>query len=423
MKVAVFGRTLYAGAMAALLAECGHSVYWCNVFDELPHLIDSNQVITQEPALTELLKRQYDKGFLHLSTLDELELDVDAYIFSFSPTEESRYGQLLKQLSQRPIIHPKLMINASTLGLNSTARYARLLSQDDWVYLPDIVQEGNAIQSVVTAKQLVVGCESSQAETKLKELLRPIYPRKQQYLFMPLLDAEFAKLSISGMLATRISYINDLANVAEKLGIDIEHVRQGMAADSRIGSAYLYPGAGFGGENFSHDILTLADTVSDTGVKSQLLTQVWDINEQQKELLFRKLWNYYQGDLEGKTVAIWGAAFKDNTSRTHHSPIHTMLNALWAQGVTVKLHDPQALDEIAAHYGERDDLILCTDQYEATAGASALCLLTAWRQYLTLDYSTLKQQMAHPLILDGRNVYDPAYVKSQGFAYMGVGRS
>ena len=272
------------------------------------------------------------------------------------------------------------------------------------------------------AQQLTVGCENERAQVKLKELLRPLFPRAQQYLFMPVLDAEFTKLSISGMLATRISYINDLAVVAEKLGIDIEYVRQGMAADSRIGASYMYPGAGFGGENFSHDIQTLANTVSTTGVKSQLLAQVWDINEQQKELLFRKLWNYYQGDLNGKTVAIWGAAFKENTARVQHSPIHVMLPALWAQGVTVKLHDPQALPEIAAQYGQRDDLILCADQYQAVEGASALCVLTAWKQYWSLNYPTLLQQMQHPLILDGRNIYDPEFVKAQGFAYMGVGR-
>ena len=157
-------------------------------------------------------------------------------------------------------------------------------------------------------------------------------------------------------------------------------------------------------------------------MKSQLLAQVWDINEQQKELLFRKLWNYYQGDLNGKTVAIWGAAFKENTARVQHSPIHVMLPALWAQGVTVKLHDPQALPEIVAQYGQRDDLILCADQYQAVEGASALCVLTAWKQYWSLDYPTLLKQMQHPLILDGRNIYDPEFVKAQGFAYMGVGR-
>ena len=418
MKVAVFGRTLYAGVMAALLAECGHKVYWCDIFEqENPDPPDF-----QDEAVNRLLQQQHALGFLQYCSLKELGLDIDVYLFSLNPAEKPLGLELLQQLQQRPLIHPKLMVNASTLGLQGTAGLERLLPEDDWIYLPDMIQEGNALASITQAEQLTVGCMNPQVQLKVQEFLRPLFPRKQQYLFMPVLDAEFTKLSVSGMLATRISYINDLAVVAEKLGIDIEHVRQGMAADSRIGASYMYPGAGFGGENFSHDVLTLANTVSTTGVKSQLLAQVWEINEQQKELLFRKLWNYYQGNLKGKTIAIWGAAFKENTSRVHHSPIHAMLQALWAQGVTVKLHDPQALPEIQALYGERDNLILCQDQYEAVKDSHALCLLTAWKHYWSPDYKTLLNSMQHPLILDGRNIYDPQFVKAQGFAYMGVGR-
>ena len=160
------------------------------------------------------------------------------------------------------------MINASTFGLHGTARFQQLLPNDDWVYLPDIIQEGNAIRSFVQATQLIVGCDQPDVQLKVRELLRPLFPRSQQYLFMPILDAEFTKLSISGMLATRISYMNDLASVAEKLGIDIEQVRQGMAADNRIGSAYLFPGVSFGGENFSHDIRTLTHAVAIQGKTS-----------------------------------------------------------------------------------------------------------------------------------------------------------
>ena len=419
MKVAIFGNTLYAGVMSALLSESGHFVYWCS---HLNSSENGQQYSFYDENVSRLLEKQLTSGFLIYRDLDSIPLDIDAYLFSFNQTQEQQVFQLLASLKQRPIIHPKLMINASTFGLHGTEHFQQILSEDDWAYLPDTIQEGNALQSLTQAKQLIVGCTQANVQTKVKELLRPFFPLAQQYLFMPILDAEFTKLSISGMLATRISYINDLAVVAEKLGIDIASVRQGMAADNRIGSAYLSPGAGFGGENFSHDILTLANTVANTGVKSQLLAQVWDINEQQKEILFRKLWNYYHGDLHGKTVAIWGASFKENTSSIQQSPIHPMLAALWAQGVTVRLHDPQALDEIEAMYGQREDLILCKDQYVAVQGVHGLCILTAWKQYWSPDFKQLIQLMSHPLILDGRNIYDPHYVKAQGFAYMGVGR-
>ena len=417
MKIAMFGTTLYAGVISSLLAESGHQVFICNDLQDHTALFN-----LRDQDVVRSLKKQHKSGFLSYCDFAALPLDIDAYFFSFNPAQEGEALGVAKQLKMRTIIHPKLMINASTFGLNGTEKLKAVLTDDHWVYFPDIIQEGQAFKSVTSASKVIIGCADQQAQDHLEEMLRPIFPRPQQYLFMPVLDAEFTKLSISGMLATRISYMNDLADVAEKLGIDIAHVRDGMAADSRIGESYLYSGAGFGGENFSHDILTLSNTISNTGTKSQLLGQVWDINEQQKEFLFRKLWNYYHGNLAGKTIAIWGAAFKQHTSSTSFSPIHPMLAALWAQGVTVRLHDPQALEEIHTIYGERDNLILCEDQYDAVNQAHGLCVLTAWKQYWSLDYTQLKLKLAHPLILDGRNIYQPDYVKSQGFAYMGVGR-
>ncbi|MFY5898959.1 nucleotide sugar dehydrogenase [Acinetobacter pittii] len=419
MKIAVFGTTLHAGVMAALLAEYGNQIYWCTCVSCEE---DISVLSYQDQEVNNYLNKQRKAGFLKESAFSEIPLDIEVYFFCFSPTQIELALKTVEKLSERPIVHPRLMINGSTFGLHGTEKLKQHLPKDEWVYFPDVIQEGNAINSVLNVKHVIVGVESRDASETMQELLRPFFQFSYQYLFMPILDAEFTKLSISGMLATRISYMNDLAMVAEKLGIDIANVKHGIAADTRIGAAYLSPGVGFGGENFSHDILTLSSTVSETGTKSRLLEQVWAINEQQKEILFRKLWNYYHCSLKGKTVAIWGASFKENTSNIHNSPIHILLAALWAQGVTVRLHDPQALDEIAATYGPREDLTLCTDQYEAVRDAHALCLVTAWKQYWSPDFKQLQQLMKHPLILDGRNIYDPAYVKAKGFAYEGVGR-
>lgn len=419
MKIAVFGTTLHAGVMAALLAEYGNQIYWCTSVTCEENI---SVLSYQDQEVNHYLNKQRKAGFLTESPFSEIPLDVEVYLFCFSPTQIELALKTVEKLSERPIVHPRLMVNGSTFGLHGTSKLKQHLSKDEWVYFPDVIQEGNAINSVLNVKHVIVGIESSYAQDTMQELLRPFFRFSYQYLFMPILDAEFTKLSISGMLATRISYMNDLALVAEKLGIDIANIKHGLAADTRIGAAYLSAGVGFGGENFSHDILTLSSTVSETGAKSRLLEQVWAINEQQKEILFRKLWNYYHCDLSGKTVAIWGASFKENTPSTHNSPIHILLAALWAQGVKVRLHDPQALDEIVALYGSREDLVLCADQYEAAQGAHALCLVTAWKQYWSPDFKQLQQLMQHPLILDGRNIYDPAYVKSKGFAYEGVGR-
>lgn len=418
MNICVFGTTLQAGVLAGLFAEYGHHVYWC------PQVGADHQssVHYQDEDLNQLIQKQINNNSIQLVGLKQLQLQSEVFLFSFNPSEFDQAKHLAEELKRFPIIHPRLMINGSTFGLQGTEELKQILVADHWAYLPDTIQEGNAIQSFIDLKQVIVGVDQSATQQIIKELLRPFFQLKHQYLFMPFLDAEFTKLSISGMLATRISYMNDMAQVAEKLNIDIHNVKQGLASDSRIGASYLSAGVGFGGENFSHDILTLTGTVAGSGIKSQLLDQVWNINEQQKEILFRKLWNYYQGQLTGKVVAIWGASFKENTSSIENSPIHAMLAALWAQGAIVQLHDPQALERVTNFYGERADLILCHDQYQAVENVHALCLLTAWKQYWSPDYSQLLQKMAHPLILDGRNMLDPDFVKAQGFAYQGVGR-
>ena len=418
MKINVFGATLQAGVLAGLFAEHGHQVFWCP-----NELVREDQVHYQNEDVNRLIEQQVVSGFLHIGSFDELPLDNDVHVFSYAATEQDRALALLDRIHQI-IDKPKgLFINGSTFGLHGTEQLKQKLKTENWAYLPDVIQEGNALGSFTYAKQVIVGVDHDAVKSMMQELLRPFFQFQHQYLFMPILDAEFTKLSISGMLAMRIGYMNDLALVSEKLGIDIFNVQQGLAADNRIGSAYLSAGAGFGGENFSHDILTLSNTVSDIGVQSQLLEQIWNNNERQKEILFRKLWNHFQTNLKHKKVAIWGASFKENTSSIHNAPIHALLEALWAQGAIVHLHDPQALAEIRQYYGDRSDLILFEDQYQATAQTDALCLMTAWKQYLSPDFQKLKSQMNHLLLLDGRNVYDPAYVKAQGFSYQGVGRS
>lgn len=418
MKINVFGATLQAGVLAGLFAEHGHQVFWCP-----NELVREDQVHYQNEDVNRLIEQQVVSGFLHIGSFDELPLDNDVHVFSYAATEQDRALALLDRIHQI-IDKPKgLFINGSTFGLHGTEQLKQKLNTENWAYLPDVIQEGNALGSFTYAKQVIVGVDHDAVKSMMQELLRPFFQFQHQYLFMPILDAEFTKLSISGMLAMRIGYMNDLALVSEKLGIDIFNVQQGLAADNRIGSAYLSAGAGFGGENFSHDILTLSNTVSDIGVQSQLLEQIWNNNERQKEILFRKLWNHFQTNLKHKKITIWGASFKENTSSIHNAPIHALLEALWAQGAIVHLHDPQALAEIRQYYGDRSDLILFEDQYQATAQADALCLMTAWKQYLSPDFQKLKSQMNHLLLLDGRNVYDPAYVKAQGFSYQGVGRS
>jgi UDPglucose 6-dehydrogenase len=240
---------------------------------------------------------------------------------------------------------------------------------------------------------------------------------------MPTKAAEFTKYAINGMLATKLSFMNEMANLADQLGVDIEQVRKGVGSDPRIGYDYIYPGCGFGGLKFSQELLQLAATVEENVEESFLLKTVLDTNEQQKEVLFRKAWTHWGTRLEGRTVAMLGASFKPNTDHIDNSPSLVLMESLWAQGVIVRLYDPKALGRVADHYGERGDLVLCDSLYQAANGADGLMIVTEWKEFWSPDFERLGALMKARLIFDGRNLYDPEYMKELGFTYFGVGRS
>lgn len=425
MKIAVLGTTLQAGALAILLAECGNQIYWVS------NNSSDNSHFYEDKEINQRLVNAIEKKSISLIDFSQLVEDIDVYILSYKADEFEIALKDLLTVAKSAYSASSLMVNGSTFGLHGTKKLMNYMQEvlgdrlvnNHWIYIPDTVQEGNAINSFLSVKEIVIGISNSKTKKMVLELLRPFFARESQYLFMPILDAEFTKLSISGMLATRISYMNDLANISEKLGIDIINVKNGLAADSRIGSTYLSPGTGFGGENFSHDILTLIKEISSVGSSNHLLEQVWNINEFQKEIVFRKLWQQFDTNLSQKVIAIWGAAFKENSTSTYNSPIHSILRALWAQGAIVQIHDPKALSELRHIYGVRKDLIFCEHRYDAIKFADALCIVTAWKEYFSPDYTFLLRNMNTPLIIDGRNIYDPFHMKSIGFIYEGIGRS
>ena len=424
MKIAVVGSNLQAGVLTALLSEYGNELYVYPDTD-LPKWqgLHDYQAL-QDPHLTARLHNLFAQNtFTVITEFSAFPADIDCYILCYDPNRYEAAASFVKSLSIKASTNPRLMVNSGTFGLYGTEKLAKILPEEDWVYLPDTVQEGNAISSFVKASRVIIGTESESARVIIRELFRPLFPLEHQFLWMPILDAELAKMSISGMLATRISYMNDLANVAEKIGVDILNVRQGLAADSRIGSSYLSPGVGFGGENFSHDILMLSNLVSESGVRGRLLEQVWAINEDQKEILFRKIWRFFKSEIAGKKIAIWGASFKEETTSTYNSPIHAMIDALTAQGASVQLYDPKAREEIEARYGENPYVTFYDNKYEALDESDALCVLTAWKEFYSPNYDMMKKRMRFPMVLDGRNIYDPAFMKRQGFTYEGVGRA
>lgn len=425
MRILIHGSELAAATAAAALASVGHRVTW------LPHAetpwatLEEASWLRREPRLLAQLEESRASGSLRL--IDDLSAcpvaEQEVVWLSVSPGQRGDLGGLFEALA---VGHPGglVVVNNSTFPVGETERLeTQLGGRGHSVALPDLLEEGRAWETFTRPSRWLLGCDAAAAEARVRELLRAFNRRSEVFQRMPRRAAELTKLAINGMLATRISYMNEMAGLADSLGVDVEHVRQGMGADSRIGYEYLYPGCGFGGPNFSRDLMRLADVQSASGRRSALLEQVLDINEQKKETLFRKLWAHFHGRLEGRTVAIWGAAFKPGTARIDQAPVLRLLRALWAQGVRVRLHDPAATPALLAEVGEHPQLALFDgDPLEATEGACALMLVTEWKSYWNPDWERLAGQLSSRLLLDGRNIYDPDWAAAQGLYYRGIGR-
>jgi UDPglucose 6-dehydrogenase len=430
MYLDVYGDTLCAIISAAALASSGNQVQ-LHLFDErLAEQLGEGRCPYREPGLPELLAEQVSACRLHLTTMDQPPSVQSALVWlALSPNLLAQAHEILRGLPAQPQ-RDWLVVNQSTFPVGSTEALQVSLDAVDLenatssavVSLPDLLTEGAALRGFMRAEHWLLGTNVPWAQRLMHELLRPFNRRRDAVMMMTPREAEFTKLAINGMLATRLSYMNDMANLADTLNVDVDRVRRGMGADKRIGEAYLYPGCGFGGLSFSRDVMSLASTLQTSGFQAQLLDEVLHINERQKEALFRKLWQHYGTHLSGRKVALWGVAFKPESSRIDNAPALRLLEALWAQGVEVHVHDPRALPALAEWAGERDDLILHDDPYAAACETDALMLVTEWKAYWSPDLARLKAVMNEPLLLDGRNIWDPTFMKDNGFTYYGIGR-
>jgi UDPglucose 6-dehydrogenase len=426
MRVQIHGSELAAATAAAALSWVGHQVRW------VPHAsmrwpaLQATDWLRREPDLLERLEEGLEQGTLSLANGEGADSGeaIDILWLALSPEQREEADDLVAEVAERQQ-GALILVNNSTFPVGETERLEARLGGNGRraVALVDMIEEGRAWASFTRPGRWLLGCDDEHAEAQVRELLRAFNRRRDVMQLMPRRAAELTKLATIGMLATRISYMNEIAGLADSLGVDVEYVRQGMGADSRIGYEYLYPGCGFGGPHFSRDLMRLADVQEASGRQSALLDQVLDINEQKKETLFRKLWTHFHGQLEGRTVAIWGAAFKPGSARIDHAPVLTLLRALWAQGVRVQLHDPAAVPALRAEVG--DHLLLSLfdgDPYAACENADALMLVTEWKHYWNPDWSRLAKLLHEKLLLDGRNIYDPTHVASWGLVYRGIGR-
>lgn len=439
MKVAVFGIGYVGLVQAAVLAEVGHDVVCVDVNAERVENLKNGVIPIYEPGLTPLVERNYEAGRLQFTTDAEFGVKHGKiqFIAVGTPPDEDGSADLQYVLAVAKTIatymeSPKIVVDKSTVPVGTADKVAeciaavlktRGVSLDfDVVSNPEFLKEGAAVADCQRPDRIVIGTDSAVAESKMRELYAPFNRNHEKLIVMDVRSAELTKYAANCMLATKISFMNEMANLAEKLGADIEKVRLGIGSDPRIGYHFIYPGCGYGGSCFPKDVQALVRTAEKVGYTPELLRSVEAVNGRQKEKLFSHLQSYFNGDLAGKRIALWGLSFKPNTDDMRDASSRVLMENLWAAGAIVQAYDPEAMNETQRIYGTRADLNLMGTKESALNGADALVVCTEWNAFKAPDFDLIKETLNHAVIFDGRNLYDPAILEEQGIAYYGIGR-
>jgi UDPglucose 6-dehydrogenase len=421
MKISVYGNTHFAWVTAAKLAEKGNHVMLC-----LPTQgsVDSAFDASREWMLPELLEEQQAAGRLALKSRSRGDSNLHLLADDYS---EASLREAMAPLVTG-LVGDTFILVLSQLAIGTLqkiqAEVQAASHEDGRVFigtLPLFIREGTALGDFERPALVLLGSEDAPMVECVQEFMRPFMRQARKVMVVPLPAAELVKFGINAMLATRISFMNEMAALAEKIGVDIELVRQGMAADPRVGGDYLQAGCGFGGPGFANDLLSFARTIKEELDTAGLIDAVLAINETQREILFRKIWRFFRGELAGKTVAVWGAAFKPGTSSVNNSVVHALLQALWAQGCRTRVYDPQALEALQKIYPEQPLLELAETAAAAVLGADAIALVTAWDEFWNPDFPVLATSMRQAVMFDGRNLYEPEQITAHGFRYFGIG--
>jgi UDPglucose 6-dehydrogenase len=437
MKIAIVG-TGYVGLVTGTcFAEAGLDVTCIDVNTEKIARLNEGIIPIYEPGLEEMVLRNMQMKRLHFHTgitacLDDVEV---VFIAVGTPPGDDGSADLNYVLDVARTVgmnmnHYVLVVTKSTVPVG-TAKKVKQAVQDeldkrgvdikfDVASNPEFLKEGAAVRDFMYPERVVLGVESEKAENILRRLYRPFLLNNFPVIFMDVPSAEMTKYAANAMLATRISFMNDIANLCDIVGADVNMVRKGIGSDSRIGSKFLYAGCGYGGSCFPKDVKALIRTAKENGYVMQVIEAVEAVNEQQKGILFRKLSQYYNGDLKGKTVAVWGLSFKPETDDMREAPAIVLIEQLAAVGVTVKVYDPVAMDE--AKHRINCSVIYSRDKYEAAIDADALMIVTEWTEFRMPSWLVIKKTMKHPLIIDGRNIYDKNELSENGLEYICIGR-
>jgi len=434
MRITVIG-TGYVGLVAGTcFAEGGNDVVCIDIDEEKIENLRRGIVPIYEPGLEELLKRNVHDGRLSFTTSYEkgMQRAQVAFIAVGTPSGEDGSADLTHVMSAARSIAQHMtgylvVVDKSTVPVGTAKKVHEVLknhaSHDfDVVSNPEFLKEGAALDDFMKPDRVVIGSESTRAAELMDELYSPYVRTGNPIIHMDLASAELTKYAANAMLATKISFINELANLAEHFGADIEKVRLGIGSAPRIGYHFIYPGAGYGGSCFPKDVRALAKSAADSGYKAVLLDAVEDVNLRQKLRIFEKLMDHYGGDLKGKTIALWGLSFKPRTDDMREAPSRVIMEALWDAGASVRAYDPEAMEEAARVYPDQAGLELCETAYGALEGCDALVIITEWQEFRSPDLDLVKTTLTEPVIFDGRNLYDPELLRTLGITYYAIGR-
>jgi UDPglucose 6-dehydrogenase len=439
MKITIFGSGYVGLVTGACLAEVGNSVLCVDIDAKKIQMLKEGRIPIHEPGLEELVQSNAAAGRLSFST--DLAAGVAHGLFQFiavgTPPDEDGSADLQYVLAVARSIGEhmndyRIVVNKSTVPVGTADKVRAALQETlakrsqaiefDVVSNPEFLKEGAAIDDFMRPDRIIIGTDNPRTTELLRALYVPFNRNHDRLIAMDIRSAELTKYAANAMLATKISFMNELANLAERLGADIERVRTGIGADPRIGYHFIYPGCGYGGSCFPKDVKALERTARDIGYQAELLSAVEAVNDRQKQLLFTKITRHFGPDLKGRTIALWGLAFKPNTDDMREAPSRTLMESLWGAGARIQAFDPAAMDETRRIYGERNDLILCESPQEATHNADALAIATEWNIFRSPDFAALKSTLKQPVIFDGRNLYDPLRLAQEGFDYYAVGR-
>jgi UDPglucose 6-dehydrogenase len=439
MRITIFGSGYVGLVTGTCLAEVGNSVMCVDVNAAKIAQLQQGKTPIYEPGLEELLNKNLAAGRLQFTTDMQLAVgfgEIQCIAVGTPPDEDGSADlqyvlNVAKTIGQYATEY-KLIMDKSTVPVGTAEKVRQAVQVElaargvscefDVVSNPEFLKEGAAIDDFMRPDRIIVGTDNARPSELMRELYAPFNRNHDKLIIMDIHSAELTKYAANAMLATKISFMNEMAALAERVGADIEQVRIGIGSDPRIGFDFIYPGCGYGGSCFPKDVQALERTANQVGLQARILQAVEAVNYQQRHLIFDKIYQHFRQDIRGKCFAMWGLAFKPNTDDMREAPSRVILEALWAQGARVQVYDPQAMAEATRLYGKRDDLILCDTPEAAVKNADALIIVTEWRLFCSPDFSYLKSQLKQPLIFDGRNLYEPQKLQKLGFTYYAIGR-